>query len=413
MSSFFLFIANLFLFHVALTYAIDVREMSIDEYINFVNPPPVYKYQNQFGETIRCVKFSDQISVKYSQDNITPGLKKAPKLNPPRINISNTDSGRANISRVRGVKSECPEDTVATREIKREDVERAGSVSQFLSRGRRRRNHVRPNADDPDDGHVHTSSCVSYNSAGDPIFGVAGSLNLWRPTVAPDAEFSLSQIWISNENQGILETIEAGWIVSPEHYEGSAEPHLFVYWTSDNYKNGCYDLDCPGYEAVDGAPIQPKTQLGPVSEYGGAQYDFALSLHLQEEQGTGLVWALYYDGTKIGHWPASLFNALAQGASELDVGGEVCHDSRPPGPMTATQMGSGYFHGEAFGHAAYTRAIQMLDQGGAEIDPFTQFVVEKPNCYGLAYVTSADPSWGKNIFFGGPGGIPTNPNCVA
>jgi hypothetical protein len=37
----------LFLFLAALTsaVAVDVREMSIDEYINFVNPPAVHKYQ--------------------------------------------------------------------------------------------------------------------------------------------------------------------------------------------------------------------------------------------------------------------------------------------------------------------------------------------------------------------------------
>jgi hypothetical protein len=37
----------LFLFLAALTSAaaVDVRDMSIDEYINFVNPPALHKYQ--------------------------------------------------------------------------------------------------------------------------------------------------------------------------------------------------------------------------------------------------------------------------------------------------------------------------------------------------------------------------------
>jgi hypothetical protein len=68
------------------------------------------------------------------------GLEKPPKFNLDGENISKL-----------GVKSECPEDTVVIREIKREDVERAGSVRQFLNR-RGRRNHIKPNSDADYDG---------------------------------------------------------------------------------------------------------------------------------------------------------------------------------------------------------------------------------------------------------------------
>jgi len=66
------------------------------------------------------------------------GLEKPPKFNLDGENISKL-----------GVKSECPEDTVVIREIKREDVERAGSVRQFLNR-RGRRNRIKPDAVGPD-----------------------------------------------------------------------------------------------------------------------------------------------------------------------------------------------------------------------------------------------------------------------
>jgi hypothetical protein len=73
------------------------------------------------------------------------GLKTVPKVKSSMLNISNFNFGGENISMV-GLESECPQDTVAIREIKREDVERAGSVRQYLnSRGRRK--IIIPNAD--------------------------------------------------------------------------------------------------------------------------------------------------------------------------------------------------------------------------------------------------------------------------
>jgi len=78
----------LFLLLAALTSAaVDVRDMSNDEYINFVNPPTLHKYQNKLGDRVLCVKFGDQISVKYAHDDITRGLEKLPKLKSSRLNI--------------------------------------------------------------------------------------------------------------------------------------------------------------------------------------------------------------------------------------------------------------------------------------------------------------------------------------
>jgi hypothetical protein len=72
---------------------------------------------------------------------------------PPKLNISNFNFGGENVSEV-SLKSECPEDTVAIREIKREVVERAGSVSQFLNGGRRRNDTIpNNNPTNPADGN--------------------------------------------------------------------------------------------------------------------------------------------------------------------------------------------------------------------------------------------------------------------
>lgn len=199
-----------------------------------------FSKENEYGQTIRCVKFTDQISVKYSPDPLTRALTKAPKLDPPRINTSSSHYGGPSVSTVRPAKSECPEGTLAIREIKREEVERWGSVRDFLNRGGHGRRPSRRNVD-PQDGMEHQHSVERFDSP-----------DAARPNVAPDAEISLSKIWINNENEGKLETIEIGWI-------------------------------------------------------------------------------------------ASLLDALAHGANQFHGEGEVSHNSKTPGPMTVTDIGSGHF----------------------------------------------------------------------
>eukprot|EP00253_Pinus_taeda_P029572 PITA_29572 len=406
MTSFFIFMALFFFHGVALTSAIDVRKMSIEEYINFVNPPAVYKYKAQFGETILCVNFTDLISVKYSQHNTTRGSKKAPKLNLPKTNISNYNASRGNISTVPGVKFKCPRDTVPNIEIKRKDVERAVSVRQFLNRGQSR-NDIKPK-EEGSDGYVHTHAFVRYVNP--TIFAFRCYVSVWRPTVTPDAEFSNSQIWLNNLDNGRLQTIEAGWMVYPKKFDNDPEPHFFVFWTSDSYLNGCYDLDCPGYMPVPNARVVPRLPLAPVSTINGMQYEIGLALELRVEPGMGLVWTLYFQNDQIGHFPARLFTTLAGGGRGLDVGGEVAHSTRPPARMTATQMGSGQFGAPGYGIAAFTRTIEMFGEGGVLLNPETEYWMQLPNCYGVGQYPRTDELWGRNVLFGGPGGA--NPDCV-
>lgn len=296
MSLFFLF-TGLLLFHVALTSAVDVRELSIDEYINFVNPPPLHKFQSKHGDNILCVKFSDQISVKYAHDNITKGLENILNVKFSTQNISNFDSGRGDNSKV-GIKSECPEDTVAIREIKREDVERAGSVRRFLdSRGRK----------DSMPGYYIEYAYGRYDASDDPIFEISARLNVWSPKVAPDGNFSEGALWIYNtrksndSNVETLEEIEVGWIVYPERY-GDARPRFFTHWTKDGYNGttGCYDLDCPGF-VTSASSSSPGAPVYPVSVPGGNQSSFLLSVK-KDQDG----WSLYVEGQLIGPTHCSL-----------------------------------------------------------------------------------------------------------
>eukprot|EP00253_Pinus_taeda_P019626 PITA_19626 len=364
MNSFFLFI-SLFSIHVALTSAIDVREMSIDEYINFVNPPPVHKFQ---------------------------GLKKSPKPNSSTLDISNFDSGAVNNSKL-GFKSECPEDTVEVREIKREDVERAGSVRQFLERDGRRKNAI-PNVNYRD-GTSREHAVVHFKcEPSNPAFGVSSLINIWRPQLPEDGYFSNSQIWLSTESSGTVETIEVGW-------------------TSDDYRNGCYDLECPGYVPIAGAR-SPGTDIERASTLGGRQTEF--QIHIKQRvvaEADRPVWALLFENEVIGYWPLSLFDGLNSGGSFFDAGGEVCYRRRDQGSaMTRTPMGSGGFPWTGYHHAAYHRLLKTYNTVGEEINCRPYKVETRPACYSMEYEHTDSPFWGKRVFFGGPGGVQNNPDCV-
>lgn len=108
--------------------------MSIDEYINYVNPPAVSKYQDESGQTFRCVKFSDQISIKYGNfqriDEEWACFNKEWKEENARRRSQSLDDGRLKpkelkisnnviaIGRVNFEPSQCPEGTEPVREIK-------------------------------------------------------------------------------------------------------------------------------------------------------------------------------------------------------------------------------------------------------------------------------------------------------
>eukprot|EP00253_Pinus_taeda_P031164 PITA_31164 len=180
---------------------------------------------------------------------------------------------------------------------------------------------------------------------------------------------------------------------------------------SDNYLNGCYDEECPGFVSLH--PVaKPGQILQPVSQSGGEQYGFQLTLDKKVRPDVGIAWYIYFEGLTLGYWPGSLFRSttLGLGARVFDVGGEVSYRRRPAGVrLTRTQMGSGVFPQGGYRRAAYTKKIQVYGTVD-EIHAAPTSFVTKPICYDMEYRVG-DQNWGKHIFFGGSGGV--NPQCVA
>ncbi|KAM3349352.1 hypothetical protein ACQJBY_022416 [Aegilops geniculata] len=235
--------------------------------------------------------------------------------------------------------------------------------------------------------------------AGDEYYGARASINVWAPKVSTPTEFSLSQIWVIGGTFGNdLNTIEAGWQVSPQLY-GDNSPRFFTYWTTDAYQTtGCYNLLCSGFVQTN-SRIAMGAAISPTSGYKGGQFD--ISLLIWKDPNHGNWWLEFGSGELVGYWPSFLFSHLASHASMVQFGGEVV-DTRAEGSHTATQMGSGHFPGEGFGRSSYFRNLEVVDWDNSLI-PLTTFHVtaDHPNCYDIQ--GGVNLVWGNYFYYGGPG----------
>ncbi|KAJ0095373.1 hypothetical protein Patl1_16074 [Pistacia atlantica] len=283
----------------------------------------------------------------------------------------------------------CPEGTVPIRRTTQEDMLRASSFRRF---GRKLRRHVR--RDTNSNGHEHAVGYVT----GDQYYGAKASINVWAPKVDNQYEFSLSQMWVISGSFGDdLNTIEAGWQVSPELY-GDNYPRFFTYWTSDAYQaTGCYNLLCSGFVQTNNR-IAIGAAISPTSSYSGGQFDISLLVWKDPKHGNW--WLEFGSGVLVGYWPSFLFTHLRDHASMVQFGGEIVN-SRTNG-HTSTQMGSGHFAGEGFGKASYFRNLQVVDWDNNLI-PLSNLRVlaDHPNCYDIQ--GGINRVWGNYFYYGGPG----------
>ncbi|KAJ1255352.1 hypothetical protein BS78_K258000 [Paspalum vaginatum] len=292
----------------------------------------------------------------------------------------------------------CPEGSIPVRRTTEDDVLRASSVRRFgmKARGgglaRRRR-------DAAGGGHEHA---VGYVSGGQ-FYGAKASLNVWPARVASPAEFSLSQIWVISGAFGRdLNTIEAGWQVSPELY-GDSRPRFFTYWTGDAYREtGCYNLHCAGFVQTS-ARVAIGAAIEAVSAVAGRQFDVTL-LVWKDPRPRGHWWLQLGSGggELVGYWPSALFTRLAARAAMVQFGGEVVN-ARPAGaPHTPTQMGSGRFPAEGYARAAYFRNVQVVDWDNSLVPAAgLRMLADRPGCYDIA--GGSGGAWGTYFYYGGPG----------
>lgn len=416
------------------------RTARIQSHLDRINKPAVRSIRSADGDTIDCVAAQSQHGLEH------PLLEgHAIQTEPPEVprrgafrfpaaaaaagggatNLTKTTTNSNNNNERLGAwqtwhhGGHCPRGTVAIRRTTAEDMLRARSVARF---GRKKKKNSKRSVDAaraanaPDvvsgNGHEHAIAYTAPSSQQQPVYGAKATINVWDPAIQESNGFSLSQLWIlsGSFNGSDLNSIEAGWQVSPELY-GDSRPRLFTYWTSDAYEaTGCYNALCPGFVQTS-SRIAIGASISPVSSPGGAQYDMTLLVWKDPKLGN---WWLSYGDQLVGYWPAQLFTHLSDHATMVEWGGEVV-DTRPAGVHTATQMGSGRFAAEGFARASYFRNLETVDADNslAEVPlDAIQTLAENAACYDIrkAYDDAghSGAGWGTHFYYGGPG---HNPAC--
>ncbi|TYK09970.1 uncharacterized protein E5676_scaffold16G00990 [Cucumis melo var. makuwa] len=380
------------------------QKLEVQKHLRRLNKPAVKTIESPDGDLIDCVHMSHQPAFDHPflKDH---KIQMRPSYHPEGLFDENKVAEKASekpnpINQLWHANGKCPEGTIPIRRTKHEDVLRASSVKRY-GRKKHRSTPIPPRSAEPDlinqSGHQHAIAYVE----GDKYYGAKATMNVWEPSIQQPNEFSLSQLWILGGSFGEdLNSIEAGWQVSPDLY-GDNNTRLFTYWTVSPARHS--NIFPAGFIQIN-SDIAMGASISPVSAYRNSQYD--ISILVWKDPKEGHWWMQFGNGYVMGYWPSFLFSYLADSASMIEWGGEVVN-SEPNGEHTSTQMGSGHFPDEGFGKASYFRNIQVVD-GSNNLKPpkgigtFT----EQPDCYDVQ--TGSNGDWGHFFYYGGPG---RNPNC--
>ncbi|CAH2070530.1 unnamed protein product [Thlaspi arvense] len=367
------------------------RLRKVEAYLKRINKPSIKTIHSPDGDVIECVLSHIQPAFDHPQ---LRGQK--PLVLPERPSSGNETATEESFNQLWSQSGEsCPTGSIPVRRTTKSDVLRVNSVRRF---GRRLRKPIR--RDSSGGGHEHAVVFVN----GEQYYGAKASINVWAPRVTDAYEFSLSQIWLISGSFGHdLNTIEAGWQVSPELY-GDNYPRFFTYWTTDAYQaTGCYNLLCSGFVQTNNK-IAIGAAISPRSSYNGRQFDIGLMIWKDPKHGHW--WLELGNGLLVGYWPVFLFSHLRSHASMVQFGGEVVN-SRSSGAHTGTQMGSGHFADEGFEKAAYFRNLQVVDWDNNLLPLKNLHVLaDHPACYDIRQ--GKNNVWGTYFYYGGPG---RNPKC--
>ncbi|CAM8888639.1 unnamed protein product [Rhodiola kirilowii] len=394
-----------------------LRLARIHRHLDKINKAPVLTIQSPDGDIIDCVHKRKQPALDH------PLLKNhkiqtAPPELPRMLKTQTTTTTSSTSSRISSNDewqmwhkngTRCPKGTVPLRRTTIHDVLRAKSLFHF-GKKQHRFDTLNPKSrrgDAPDvvsgNGHEHA---IAYTGSSSEVFGAKATINVWQPAIDEGNEFSLSQIWIlSGSFDGSdLNSIEAGWQVSPELY-GDNRPRLFTYWTSDSYQaTGCYNLLCSGFIQTN-SRIAIGAAISPISSLSGNQYD--ITILIWKDPKLGNWWMSFGDSMLVGYWPTEIFTHLADRATMVEWGGEVVNSRANNGEHTTTQMGSGQFAEEGFGKASYFRNLEVVDTDNSlSSAKDVSTLAENTNCYNIK--SSSNAEWGTYFYYGGPG---NNPSC--
>ena len=248
----------------------------------------------------------------------------------------------------------------------------------------RRRTAVHPSCDGI--YHESESACYYYGSAGArrPMDGAGMTLTVNRPRYVGDGGFghTLAEISVHGGGEG-GDIAEIGWNVSTDQYNGSPDPHLFVFhWV--NWRGTCYD-GC-GW-------VQVSRNFFPGQNLS-ALVDTEIFVGYAFHEGN---WWAWIGDEWIGYFPTSEWGNRFIKAAWVQWFGEVASlNGIPP----RTEMGAGVFPSERAGarmrnlcdYDAATKRCTNRERQIVAVHPATA-----TKYYGAKLVGASD------VRYGGPG----------
>ncbi|EOA25138.1 hypothetical protein CARUB_v10018447mg [Capsella rubella] len=384
----------------------NTRDVKVDRLLKKLNKPYVKSIKSPDGDIIDCVHMKNHPIYDHPLfKNHT--IQMRPSSYPEGWTNKYSNNKKQNmVAQLWTINGICPKDSIPIRRTRKEDILRAKSIEKY---GKKEPNNMfsRKSVNQPrqSDTHEYAILRLQPNSPQTKFHGTQAFLNVWRPHVQDDGEFSLAQVWVVAGNYStLLNSIEAGWQVLVILFYFRP----FVYWTADSYRRtGCYNTMCSGFVAINqefalGAPILQ------VSFQDGQQIELFVSIW--KDHSTGNWWLKFGPHFYVGYWPNALFNTLQTGGAEVHWGGEIVN-LKNHSRHTTTVMGSGSFAETGYKKASYFRNIQILDEYNTVKQPVSDLrpAVTHPSCYTIRYGTN-HPTWKTYFYYGGPGG--TNPFCT-
>ncbi|XP_023642481.1 uncharacterized protein LOC17892607 [Capsella rubella] len=379
----------------------NTHDAAVNQLLKKLNKPYVKSIKSPDGDIIDCVHMKNHPIYDHPLfKNHT--IQMRPNFYPEGWTTKYSNNKKQNmVAQLWTINGICPKNSIPIRRTRKEDILRAKSIEEY---GKKDPNDIRQhkpiNQHRRGNGtHEYATLNVVANSPRAKFHGTQSYLNVWRPYVQEDHEFSLAQVWIvAGSYSSQLNTIEAGWQVSYGIY-GDNQPRYFTYWTADSYmRTGCYNnIGCPGFVSINqefalGSPISQ------VSVFEGLQINLL-------DPRTGNWWLKFGPHFYVGYWPSALFNHLQNGGTEVHWGGEIVN-LKNHSRHTTTAMGSGLFAENGFQKASYFRNIEILDENNIRREPVgVSSIVTNDRCYSLSYGNSSGhPIWKTHFFYGGPGG---------
>ncbi|KAL3745769.1 hypothetical protein ACJRO7_014827 [Eucalyptus globulus] len=345
-------------------------DLELERQLKTMNKSPIRTFVTKEGETIDCIDGNKQLSLDH------PLLKNHRVQRKPSAHIVNSPTSSPIGKLVAfGSREPCPAGTVPIPRVRKEDLLRARSPL----------NNPSPFVSMDNDVSSHHMVSILVDDL-DTKYGVDAHLSVYNLTVVED-QFSGHRLHIENGPSDHVSAIFAGWAVYPS-LNGDGLTRFITYWTGDGFRNGCFNILCPGFVQIH-RTLTPNSPITPTSTYGGQQYE--IRVHVEQDPDIA-----------VGYWPKELFVNLGDGGKRVSWGGEGFSGKSKICPP----LGSGHTPDGKYHHAAFFRQIYYMTGSNRNQTPLAVFErVDKSKVYGLKndmYIPKE--GFGYSFTYGGPGG---------